>query len=83
MQSIQGVHMRILVDGDKGKAICDSCGLVSTTYQARDVPFSDNVGMAKSILVGVCDECDCVVCIPAQATPEIAQALQAALSTGR
>jgi len=57
--------------GEKGKAICESDGRVSTTFRYRDVPFSDGSGIAKKILVGVCDRCGKVVAIPPQSTPSI------------
>ena len=67
--------MKIFLDGDKGKAICDRCGgIVDTTFQRRDVPFSDGSGLVRNLLVGVCDSCDAVVSIPAQSTPAIRRA---------
>lgn len=62
-------------EGDKSKAICSHCKkMVSTTFGYRDVPFSDGSGVVKNILVGVCDQCDLVVSIPAQSTPAISMA---------
>ncbi len=67
--------MKIFLDGDKGKAICDRCGgIVDTTFQRRDVPFSDGSGLVRNLLVGLCDSCDAVVSIPAQSTPAIRRA---------
>ncbi|TYQ04575.1 UNVERIFIED_ORG: hypothetical protein JN05_04892 [Zoogloea ramigera] len=64
--------MKLLHAGDKSKAICYHCNaLVHTTYQRRDIPFSDGVGIATDILAGVCDVCDRVVSTPAQSTPAI------------
>jgi len=63
--------MKIVKDGDKGKAVCQTCGLTQTTYRLRDVPFSDNSGVVKNILAGVCDKCDSVAAIPSQCTPKI------------
>lgn len=64
--------MKLLQTGDKSKAICYDCkALVTTTYQRRDVPFSDGVGIVKDFLAGVCDLCDRVVSTPAQSTPAI------------
>lgn len=66
-------------DGDKSKAICEDCSkLVTTTFGYRDVPFSDGVGMAQNILVACCDECERVVAIPAQSTPQIRAAREKA-----
>lgn len=71
--------VRILFEGDKGKAICASCAaLVTTTYAYRDVPFSDGNGQARDILAGVCDTCGAVLAIPAQSTPAIKRARSSA-----
>lgn len=63
--------MKLFVQGQKGKAICEADGLVSTTFMYRDVPFSDGTGIVRNILVGVCDTCGDVVSIPPQSTPAI------------
>lgn len=63
--------MKLHMPGDKGKAICESDGRVSTTFRYRDVPFSDGSGVARKILAGVCDRCGKVVSIPPQSTPSI------------
>jgi len=31
--------MKLFTSGEKGRALCDRDGLVSTTYRYRDVPF--------------------------------------------
>jgi hypothetical protein len=63
--------MKLFTSGEKGRALCDRDGLVSTTYRYRDVPFSDGQGQVRDILVGVCDRCDRVLAIPPQSTPAI------------
>lgn len=63
--------MKIVKEGDKGKAVCQACGLTQTTYSLRDVAFNDNSGIVKNILAGVCDNCNSVVSIPRQCTPKI------------
>lgn len=63
--------MKLLFQGDKGKAICEHCGPVTTTYLYRDVPLSDSGKVVKEILVGECDKCHSVASIPAQSTPAI------------
>jgi hypothetical protein len=71
--------MKFYEAGDKSKAICESCkALVPTTFQYRDVAFDDGSGCVKDILVAVCDHCDTVVSIPAQSTPAIKRARDAA-----
>ncbi len=71
--------MKLYQPGDTSKAICPDCGkLVSTTFAYRDVPFDDGTGVVKGILAAVCDECETVVSIPAQSTPAIRRAREAA-----
>lgn len=71
--------MKIFHEGDHGKAFCTDCGeVVPTTYRRRDMPFSDGRGLARNILVGVCDRCGTTVAIPAQATAAIVKARKAA-----
>lgn len=58
--------------GYKGKAICSFCNkIVSVTYMVRDVSFSDGSGIAKNLLVGVCDCCDKVVLLPSQSSASV------------
>jgi hypothetical protein len=67
--------MQFFSEGDKSKAICSNCkGVRTTIFAYRDVPFSDGDGIVKSILVGVCEQCDNVASIPAQSTPAISKA---------
>ena len=68
--------MKILKVGDKEKAICNTCqALTAVTYQLRDVPFSDQGGVVKDVLVGVCDDCDTVAVLPYQSTHKVKQQL--------
>lgn len=69
--------MKILKVGDIGKAACDKCeAFVNTTYKLKNVPFSDNSGIVKNVLVGVCDCCDSVVALPHQSTPAVKKQLE-------
>jgi hypothetical protein len=70
--------MKLHFPGEKGTAICEADGQVSTTFAYRDVPFSDGSGVARQILVGVCDRCGEVVAIPPQSTPAIKAAREKA-----
>jgi len=71
--------MKFYEAGEKSKAICAQCQmLVTTTFRYRDVPFDDGEGIVKDILVAVCNICDTVVAIPAQSTPAIRRAREAA-----
>ncbi len=63
--------MRVVKEGDKGRAVCEFCGLTTTTYALRDVDFSDKRGTVKNIIVGVCDNCMGVASIPSQSVPQI------------
>jgi len=69
--------MRLLVKGDKERAICERDGVSTVTYDYRDVPFSEGKGKAKGILVGICDRCGEVVSIPPQSVPSIKAAREA------
>ncbi|MCC8393265.1 hypothetical protein LJ656_11745 [Paraburkholderia sp. MMS20-SJTR3] len=62
-------------ESETSNAICSHCNqLVSTTFRPRDVPFSDGSGEVKHVLAAVCDICDRVIAVPAQATPAILEA---------
>ena len=64
--------MKIVKDGDHGRAICSSCkGMQSITYRLRTVPFDDGTGEVKDLLTGVCDSCGEVATIPHQSVPAI------------
>jgi len=71
------MKMKLYEEGEKSRAICSHCKqLVGTTFQRRDVPFSDGKGEVKNILAAVCTVCDRVVSVPAQSTPAIREARQ-------
>lgn len=73
--SIDEQHMQFFNEGDRSKAFCTQCKTVgSTTFEYRDVPFSDGSGVVRDILAGVCDACGSVASVPAQSTPAIAKA---------
>lgn len=63
--------MKSYVKGDKSKAVCPQCGLVSTTFQYRDLTLKDSSKVVENVLVGVCDNCDMTVSTPGQSTAEI------------
>jgi len=72
--------MKSYKEGDKSRAICSFCeGLVDTTFLRKDVPFDDGVGVVRDVLVAVCDTCNHVVGVPAQSTPAIKAAREAAV----
>ncbi|CAG9409839.1 hypothetical protein [Providencia alcalifaciens] len=63
--------MKLYIQGDKSKAICQDCGLVTTTFDYRNLEIKESSKIVKNILVGVCDCCGRTVSTPAQSTPEI------------
>lgn len=68
--------MKILKVGDTKKAICTQCqSLQKVIFQLRDVPFSDNSGVVKNVLAGICDNCDSVAVLPHQSTPAVKKQL--------
>lgn len=68
--------MKIFKVGDTLSALCNTCqSLETATFQLRDVPFSDNRGVVRQVLVGVCNRCENVAIIPHQSTPMIKKAL--------
>lgn len=72
--------MRFLKEGDKGKAVCHKCGFTIITYHIRDVDFSDNHGIVKNIIAGICDKCNEVISIPRQSMPQIKEDYNKALN---
>lgn len=67
--------------GDKSRAVCENCeSVVDTTFAIRDVLFNDGVGLAKDVLVAVCDCCNDTVAIPSQSVITIAEARKLAES---
>lgn len=70
--------MKIYKVGDKQEVICQSCqSITNATFMLRDVPFSDNSGVVKNVLVGVCEKCDEIMVIPHQSTPVIKKQIEA------
>jgi len=64
--------VKIFKAGDQTNASCYRCEkFVPTTFKIRDVPVSEDRGVVKNILVGVCDNCDAVIFTPNQSTPAI------------
>lgn len=77
-------HMKRWNEGEKGEIPCQVCGrLMPTTLRFRDVGFDDNPVVVRDLLVDVCDLCDEIVAIPANATPQIRAALFGAHEAAR
>lgn len=67
--------MRILKEGDRGRAICDSCqSSVTIRYEYGTIHLEETDVDVPDVLVGVCDSCSQVVTIPAQSTPRLKEA---------
>lgn len=66
--------MPIYKPGDKSKALCPTCGIVSTTFKNRNITIQNK--QLLNVLVGVCDKCSTTVSLPAQITPIVKQALK-------
>lgn len=58
--------MKIHEPGDKGLALCDSCGIVDTTFKFRETAGAD--GQLQTELVAACDVCDATIAAPAVAS---------------
>ena len=71
--------------GHHSRAMCSSCkAMRPTTFDYRDMPFSDGSGTVADVLVGVCQVCDEAIQIPAQSiaaisksSPKATQSLEA------
>jgi len=70
--------MKILKVGDTKNAACNHCeSFQNVTFTLRDVPFNDNSGTVKDVLVGICNSCDSVAVLPHQSTPAVKKQLEA------
>lgn len=73
--------VKLVEVGNVCTAYCQDCDkMVRAIAKNQDVPFDDGVGIVRQIIVFVCEACDVVCAIPAQATPAIAEARKAALA---
>jgi hypothetical protein len=69
--------MYLVKEGDQSEAICRHCKtLVTTHFKVRTYRLVDREIDIPGMLVGVCDECDSTVMLPAQSSPRIGEALQ-------
>ena len=69
--------MKIIQEGEKGIALAPELGRVPVVYKYRDLTL-DSGTTVKSVLVGVHEESDEVLVIPAQSTPRIKEVREAA-----
>ena len=73
--------MKFYIQGDKSRALCEQCGLVGTTFLYRDIFLEQSRRTVKDVLVGVCDQCSCIVSTPAQSTPAIREEREKAVQS--
>lgn len=69
--------MKIIREGEKGVALAPELGRVPVVYKYRDVSL-DSGTLVKNVLVGVHEESGDVLVIPAQSSPRIKEAREAA-----
>lgn len=69
--------MRIIQEGERGIALAPGLGRVPVVYEYRDLRLDSGIAV-KSVLVGVHEESGKVLVIPAQSTPRIKEAREAA-----
>lgn len=69
--------MRILQEGEHGTALAPELGRVPVVYRYRDLTL-DSGTEVRSVLVGVHEESGDILVIPAQSTPRIKEAREAA-----
>lgn len=74
--------MRILQEGEHGTALAPELGRVPVVYRYRDLTL-DSGTEVRSVLVGVHEESGDILVIPAQSTPRIKEAREAAKEEGR
>ena len=73
--------MRILREGDTGKAVCTTCEeLVGVRYEYRTVHLEKTRVDVESVLVGACYVCASTVTIPAQSSPRLKEARERQLA---
>lgn len=64
--------MRILQEGDTGTAICPNCERrVQIRYEYRPFRLEETGVEVENVLLGVCQQCDESVTVPAQSTPKL------------
>lgn len=64
--------VQVLQAGDTGEAICPRCEeRVSTHYEYRTLHLEETDVDVENVLVGVCDQCQETVTVPAQSTPKL------------
>lgn len=64
--------MRVLQEGDTGAAICARCEeRVRIRYEYRPFRLEETDIEVGHVLLGVCEQCDETVSVPAQSTPKL------------
>lgn len=64
--------MRILQEGDKGSALCPHCEeRVLIRYEYRTFHLNESGVDVENVLLGVCEQCDETVTVPAQSSAKL------------
>lgn len=72
--------MRTFKLGDSIQELCEKCDRIETaTMKYRNVPLSNDKGIVKNILAGVCNGCHGVILLPQQSAPAINKQLSSQL----
>jgi hypothetical protein len=58
-------------EGDQGQAVCRHCKDLVSTHERVRTYWEGGTMEVPGVLVGVCDQCDTIITIPAQSTPRI------------
>lgn len=66
--------MKILKEGDRGNALAPGRGRVPIVYEYRTVYLEASDVDVPNVLVGVCEETDEVLVVPAQSAPRLKEA---------
>lgn len=69
--------MKIIQEGERGVALAPELGRVPVVYQYRDLTLDSGIEV-KNVLVGVHEDSGAVLVVPAQSTPRIREAREAA-----
>jgi hypothetical protein len=71
------MDLNLFEEGERRMAACPHCAqTAATTFARRNIPLNEGEGMAKAILVEICDACGAIAAIPAQSMPAIRETRQ-------
>lgn len=68
--------MKIYIEGEKSKGLCECCKkMITTTFKVSSVPLSSGNGQVDGILAGTCDFCGHIVSIPQESSARVKEVL--------